>query len=138
MFYPDASAVVAIYVGEARSERVWAWLADKSHRLAVSGWLHVEFASALAAKQRSGAVSPERREAALADFRRQWVASAKMLLIPAGAYPRAAAMIAEAPGLRAGDALHLAIAEAHRATLFTLDRLQAKVGRDLGVATELL
>jgi uncharacterized protein len=138
MFYPDASALVAIYVEEASSARIWAWLADKSDRLAVSGWLQVEFTSALAAKQRSGAISTVRRQAALTDFGRQWVASAEMLLIPAGAYKRAVAMIEQAPGLRAGDALHLAIAEAHQATLFTLDRLQADCGRNLGVATELL
>jgi hypothetical protein len=137
MFYPDASAMVAIYVGEASSERIWAWLADKSDLLAVSGWLRVGFASALAAKQRSGAISPQRREAALTDFRRQWLESAKMLVVPAGAFDRAAAMIEEAPGLRAGDALHLAVAEAHGVTLFTLDRLQAELGRHLGVATEL-
>ena len=40
--------------------------------------------------------------------------------------------------LRAGDGLHLAIADAHRATIFTLDHGMAKAGATLGIAVRLL
>lgn len=39
--------------------------------------------------------------------------------------------------LRSGDALHLAVAAAHRATLCTLDKRQAEAASTLGVAFEL-
>lgn len=41
-------------------------------------------------------------------------------------------------GLRAGDALHLAICADHGAILCTLDRKQGKAGPSLGVKTVLL
>lgn len=40
--------------------------------------------------------------------------------------------------LRAGDSLHLAIADAHRATIFTFDHGMAKAGTALGIAVRLL
>ena len=43
-----------------------------------------------------------------------------------------------ASGLRAGDALHLAICAGHGATLCTLDRRLSDAGPALGVRTELL
>jgi predicted nucleic acid-binding protein len=41
-------------------------------------------------------------------------------------------------GLRAGDALHLAAASEHGATVHTLDRRMAEAGPVLGVPTQLL
>lgn len=40
--------------------------------------------------------------------------------------------------LRAGDSLHLAIADAHGATIFTFDRGMAKAAEALGIAVRLL
>lgn len=53
---------------------------------------------------------------------------------------RAAAALAQhhKSGLRSGDALHLAIAADHGATLHTLDRRLAQAGPLLGVPTHLL
>ena len=53
---------------------------------------------------------------------------------------RAAARFADqhALGLRAGDALHLAIASDHGATVHTLDQRLAEAGPALGVPTALL
>jgi predicted nucleic acid-binding protein len=41
-------------------------------------------------------------------------------------------------GLRAGDALHLAIASQHGATVYTLDQRIAEAGPALGVSAQLL
>jgi len=138
MIYPDTSVLVAIYVGEPNSGRVRNRLDADQDELAVSGWLHAELASALAANERLGRISAERRRAALANFERQWLRGAAMLSITLPIYRRAAGMIDQAAGLRSGDALHLATAEAHQATLVTLDRQQASLGQKLGVTTELL
>ncbi|MDE2464494.1 MAG: PIN domain-containing protein, partial [Alphaproteobacteria bacterium] len=53
---------------------------------------------------------------------------------------RTAARLADqhALGLRAGDALHLAICADHGATLCTLDRRLGEAGPALGVKAELL
>jgi predicted nucleic acid-binding protein len=53
---------------------------------------------------------------------------------------RTAAKFADqhALGLRAGDALHLAVASEHGATVHTLDRRLAEAGPALGVPAQLL
>jgi len=57
-----------------------------------------------------------------------------------GGHFRAAAKFLDqhALGLRAGDALHLATASEHGATLYTLDQRLAEAGPVLGVPTQLL
>lgn len=138
MIYPDTSVLMAIYLGETGLQRLLGWVGRNDGNFAVSGWLQLEFTSALAVKRRSEAISAEREEAALASFQRQWLGTCVMLPIGASAYRRAARMVLEARGLRAADALHLAIAEAHKAELFTFDRRQAELGKSVGVVTELL
>jgi predicted nucleic acid-binding protein len=57
-----------------------------------------------------------------------------------GGHFRAAAKFVDqhALGLRAGDALHLATAAEHGATVCTLDRCLAEAGPLLGVSTRFL
>nr|QQZ51955.1 PIN domain-containing protein [Phenylobacterium glaciei] len=64
-----------------------------------------------------------------------------MLIAPvSAAHFKTAARFADqyALGLRAGDALHLAIAVDQGATLCTLDRRLAEAGQALGLKVELL
>lgn len=131
--YPDASLVVATLAEESGSARADTWLAQHLNDLAASDWLDLEIASALAAKARNDDISSDQHGAAR-DYYAQVVAtSAQRLSIKSKTFGRAAAMITLADSLRAGDALHLAIAEAHGATLFTMDVSQAEAGRKLGV-----
>ena len=62
-----------------------------------------------------------------------------VLPVTAGQF-RAAAKFADQPslGLRAGDALHLAAASEHGATVHTLDQRLADAGPPLGVPARLL
>jgi uncharacterized protein len=62
------------------------------------------------------------------------------LLAVTGLHFRAAAKFVDqhALGLRAGDALHLAVASEHGATVHTLDQRLAEAGPVLGVPTQLL
>ncbi len=68
------------------------------------------------------------------------VAESFIILPVTGGQFRAAAGFAvqHALGLRAGDALHLAIASEHGATVYTLDQWLAKAGPALGVPAQLL
>lgn len=68
------------------------------------------------------------------------VAESFTVLAVRGGPSQAAAKFADQHrlGLRAGDALHLAIASEHGATVHTLDQRLAEVGPALGVPTQLL
>jgi predicted nucleic acid-binding protein len=65
--------------------------------------------------------------------------SIEMLPVTAAHFKVAARIADEVRlGLRAGDALHLAIASEQDATLATLDRRLARAGKTLGVQTTLI
>jgi predicted nucleic acid-binding protein len=93
----------------------------------------------MAIKLRAGQIDLEQRAAALAMFNKL-VAESLTVLPVTGAHFRAAAKFVDQHtlGLRAGDALHLATASEHGATLHTLDKRLARAGPMLGVPSKLL
>jgi hypothetical protein len=138
--YLDTSLLVAALTTETSTPRVQAWLAAQSRsRLAISDWVVAEFSAALSVKLRTGELEPHKRATALAAFNHMLERSFELLPI-AGLHFRAAARLADqyTLGLRAADALHLAICADYGATLYTLDRRMADAGLALGVGTTLL
>ena len=95
--------------------------------------------SAMAIKLRTGQIDLMQRAGALAMFNKL-VAESFTVLPVTGAHFRAAAKFVDQHtlGLRAGDALHLATASEHGATVHTLDQRLAAAGPVLGVPTQLL
>jgi uncharacterized protein len=131
---------VAALTNEVRTADAQAWLQiQPPNGIAISGWVITEFSSALSLKLRIGSISPDQRAAALATFRQLTDRSFQIVTIT-GPMFRAAATFADqhALALRAADALHLAAALEHGATLWTLDQRMASAGSALGVATVLL
>ncbi len=132
--YLDASFCVALLTPEGGTARVSSWLeAHRDEPLAISLWVHVEVASAFSMKMRIGSLNEEERAAALTGWMSMRQAC-RTFGIPAGNFTAAAQMVERAHlNLRAGDALHLAIAVAHGCTLVTLDERMAKAAPELGV-----
>lgn len=138
--YLDTSVLVAALTAEADTGRIQAWLtAQDADDLAISDWLVTEFSSALSTKLRTGQIETGHRARALAAFAQLCAESVATLPVSGGQF-RTAARFADqhALGLRAGDALHLAICAEHGATLCTLDQRLADAGPAVGVPTLLV
>jgi predicted nucleic acid-binding protein len=138
--YLDTSVLVSAFTNEAGTAKTQAWLsARETDGLTISDWVVTEFSSALSIKLRMEQIALRERAAALAMFASLAEESFEVLPVEPLQF-RTAARFADqyALGLRAGDALHLAICADHGATLCTLDRRLAEAGPALGVATLML
>ncbi len=140
MLYFDTSFVVPLFLPEPTSEKVERFLRRKRNApLAMSHWTRVEFASALARQVRIGSMT--HKAAVAADARLAEIVSDTFVILPpspadfelAGQF-----LLRRKIRLRAGDALHLAIASNNRATaVYSLDRNLLAAGRRLGLKTRL-
>lgn len=140
MFYVDTSVLVAALTQETRTVRMQQWLSEQSaDQLTTSDWTITEFSSALSLKMRTGQVQLEGRNRSLTAFS-QLISESFVLFSISALHFRAAARLADhfLMNLRAGDALHLAVAMEHGATLCTLDQRLAAAGPELGAETLLL
>ena len=140
MNYVDTSVLVAALTIETNTLRAERWLTQAAGGdLVVSDWVVAEFSAALSIKLRVGTIELHQRDKALVAFATMINESLRVASIATDHF-RTAARFAERYelGLRAGDALHLAIANNQSATLCTLGKGLARAGKALGIATILV
>jgi len=135
MVYVDTSALVPLFIREPNSDAVIDWLESSSERLAISEWTLVEFASATAIKRRSAQATANLVKQAT---KRMYEFAQKhcTVAIPGRENFRRAAELAsdQRLKLRAGDALHLAIAESLNAeVILCLDQAMIENAKLLGM-----
>jgi len=137
MFYLDTSVLIAALTPEPASEAVLDWLAaQEAGSLSISGWVSTEVSSALAMKVRTKALTLAKRAQVLTAYHRLVEESLTVEPVSVRHFETAARFVDQHDlGMRAGDALHLAIASERGLTLATLDRRLADVGPKLGAAT---
>jgi predicted nucleic acid-binding protein len=138
--YLDTSLLVAALTREPKTGAVLEWIeAQQPDLLTISEWVVTEFSSALSLKLRTGQITTTERVETLAAFAHLRAEGLALLPI-SGLHFQMAARFADrhALGLRAPDALHLAICADHGAELCTLDRRLGEAGPELGVMTTML
>ena len=138
--YVDTSVLVAALTRETPTARVQNWLGlQPSGSLLSSDWVVTEFSAALSVKVRIGEIDNPFRLAALAKFHRLITAALEIVPVRREHF-RTAARFADhySAGLRAGDALHLALAADRGATMVTLDRRLAAAASAPGFGANLI
>ena len=140
MIYLDTSLIVSALTAEISTARAQAWLLDQNFDdVVTSEWAVTEFSSALALKVRTRHLNLDQRAAAMTAFQRLLRDSLVVTPVQSEHFRAAARYVDRHElGLRSGDALHLAITTSLGATLYTLDKAQARIGSELGVPTVLL
>ena len=132
MVYLDTSFVAPLVIAENSSDAVDAFVRKvKPGELTTSMWTQVELSGLVSRKVRMGELSDSQAGVVRREFDRVLGESFE-ILTPTAADFAAAAKYLEMPKtrLRAGDALHLAIAANHRAKrILTLDQGFVEAGR---------
>jgi predicted nucleic acid-binding protein len=136
MLYFDTSFLVPLVLPEATSARIAAFVGElNSGQFTVSHWTRIEFSSLIAREVRMGGLNAHAATQADARFEAMVDASFTVLLPNADDFTMAKQYLGRfETGLRAGDALHLAIASNHRAdAIYSLDRTFLRAGSKLGL-----
>lgn len=141
MLYLDTSVVASLVLNDAHSTTVRKWFKRKMReQFAISDWTRVEFAGAVAWLERTAQLDRSQADAARAVFRDEVESAMEVLRLGPADFGLAVDLLAvPATGLRAGDALHLAIVRNAAVPGFeTLDERLARAAKLLKIPARLL
>ena len=135
MIYLDTSVLGAIFFREpGAADLVARFESQRKESLMISAWTLTEMASIGGIKHRTGAIDTETRQQALANFQRFASMRLGMTEIEPADFRTAAVLIESPADLRAGDALHLAVARRLGARIASLDHRLCAAAEVLGLA----
>jgi predicted nucleic acid-binding protein len=137
MFLIDTSVIVALLAREADWRAIREWLGERERDLAITQWATTEFASAMSAKVREGVMQTADRLAATQALDRLVEQALFVAPVQRRHFEEAARLCSRNDVvLRAPDALHIAVALEHAATLVTRDKGMAAAARTIGLKVE--
>lgn len=122
MLYLDTSVIVAALGGEVWSVDVAEWIAGNAHECAVSAWVGTEYSNVVARRVRMGQFDTPQQSKALQAYATVVESLAHVAIIDSDFRSAAQYVDRVDLGLRAPDALHLAVAKRHACQVVTLDR----------------
>jgi predicted nucleic acid-binding protein len=135
--YLDTSVLVSMLTVDDNTRAATAWLSSAPRRLSLSDWSVTEFSSALALGVRTGRLTQADRTAAEVALRSRLDVDRQVEAVVADDVRTARALIlATGLPLRAGDALHLAIAQRLGDAVATFDARMREAAVDLGLRVE--
>jgi predicted nucleic acid-binding protein len=140
VLYFDTSFLAPLILPEATSDQIAAFVRRlPAEEFAVSHWTLVEFSSLIGREVRMGSLDAQAAARADARFEAMVDESFSILLPTADDFGLAKRYLGRfETGLRAGDALHLAVANNHRAAvIYSLDETLLKAGKILDLPVSL-
>lgn len=139
MRYVDTSVLIAYLVPETDSALAEQFMLSDGARLAISSWTEVELLSALGLKVRTRQLKTAAAHEVVDTYSRLVAPQLYRLSVEDDDHRQAVVLLdGWRTALRAGDGLHLAIAAAHGATVYTLDRGMANAAATLGIPVRLI
>lgn len=136
--YADTCILLPLFFRDASTEAALAWLEGAGNEtILTSPWTRTEFASAAGIMARRGDITAELHRQGLERFDRLVSARLAVEAIDTADFDRARAWLTDfRSGLRAGDALHLAVCMRLSATLCTAHDTLARAAEKLGVTVQ--
>ena len=133
--YVDASAWIALFANEPGCAALQNWLAGEQGVLLTARWCVVEVASGLSIKVRRGELLQSQANQLMDAFEQLIQSQVRLLAVAAVDYDLASSLCRNAQSkLRAGDALHLAVASRAQAShVVTLDKVMASNAQLMGI-----
>jgi uncharacterized protein len=127
--YLDTSVVLSLHLKDSKSAAVGKKLRATREEIAVSAWTAAESFSAVGILVRRGAIDADFGREVLSSLE-SFFESAQLLSINAPAFALAKQWLSDFTlGLRAGDALHAAVASVNGAELVTTDKTLSRAAR---------
>ena len=139
MYYLDTSVLVTVLTPEPQTSTMLAWIGEHAADCVISDWVLTEFAGAVGAKSRRGDLTASDLQSARRGFDRMTAGQLPVLGVVRGDFRLAAQFIGSSTNaLRAGDAVHLAVATREAQTIVTRDRRMSECAQEVEIPCMLL